>query len=240
MSSLPVPPNVSAYRPRSKRQLRIQQFIRGAAYRVWRRHLSKHARFKPFEPVGIFDVGCGPGYFLREAKRWFPAAKVTGLDYEIALLDWVNLPDATLVQGSAESLPFADNSFDVVSCLQVLEHLKDPDKAISELKRVLKPGGFVCVATPNLACWSAKVAGASWHGYRDDHIALRSARDWNQALEQGGLRVVEEGTTLFSGMPVLRVPPLILISWIPLFFFGHFPWPKGESDMAFCQKEPVI
>ena len=87
---------------------------------------------------------------MREAKRWFPAAKVTGLDYEIALLDWVGLPDATLMQGSAESLPFTDNSFDVVSCLQVLEHLKEPDKAISELKRVLKPGGFACVATPTL------------------------------------------------------------------------------------------
>lgn len=104
-------PDLAPYEPKSGSQLKLLQFVRRGAYRIWRRHLSKHARFKPSEPIGILDVGCGPGYFLREAKRWFPAAKVTGLDYEIALLDWVGLPDATLVQGSAESLPICRQQF---------------------------------------------------------------------------------------------------------------------------------
>ena len=47
-------------------------------------------------------------------------------------------------------LPFDDNSFDVVLCMVVMEHLEDPKKAISEMKRVLKPGGMILVSTPFL------------------------------------------------------------------------------------------
>jgi SAM-dependent methyltransferase len=232
----PTAPVLAPYEPTSRRELKLSQIVRRGAYRVWRRHLRRHAKFSCHAPVSILDVGCGPGYFLREARRWFPNSSITGLDYELALLDWVGIEGAELVQGSAETLPFADNSFEVLACLQVLEHLPCPDRAIAEIHRVLKPGGFACIATPNLGCWSAKVAGKKWHGYRDDHISLRSSADWARALRSGGFEILQEGTTLLSGMPLLRLPPFILFSWVPLYFKGHFPWHGGESYIAFCRK----
>lgn len=224
------------YAPSSQWRMRLSQVVRRGAYRMWRRHLQRVADRSHNEQLAILDVGCGPGYFLREARRWFPNSLITGLDSEFALLDWVHIEDATLVQGTAEQLPFSEDTFDVVACLQVLEHVENPDTAIAEIHRVLKPGGCACVATPNTASWSAKVAGHRWHGYRDDHISLRSAGEWRNALASAGFEIVDDGTTLFSGMPVMRVPPLILLSWIPLYLFGYFHWDSGESYVAFCRK----
>ncbi len=224
------------YAPSSRQRMRLSQVVRRGAYRVWRRHLKAMAGLQATAEIAILDVGCGPGYFLREARRWFPKSSITGIDSEFALLDWVGIEDATLVQGTAERLPFPEQTFDVVACLQVLEHVENPDNAISEIRRVLKPGGYACIATPNTDCWSAKVAGRHWHGYRDDHISLRSARGWRSALSSAGFDIVDDGTTLFSGMPIMRLPPLILFSWIPLYMFGYFHWDGGESYIAFCRK----
>ncbi|MEM4004137.1 MAG: methyltransferase domain-containing protein [Desulfurococcaceae archaeon] len=52
-----------------------------------------------------------------------------------------------------EELPFADNSFDMYTMLDVIEHLENPDHAIKEAYRVLKRGGFLILTTPNLASW---------------------------------------------------------------------------------------
>jgi 2-polyprenyl-3-methyl-5-hydroxy-6-metoxy-1,4-benzoquinol methylase len=224
------------YAPASTGRMRLSQVVRRGAYRLWRRRLRGTADLSTTAAVAILDIGCGPGYFLREARRWFPKSSITGLDSEFALFDWVGIADATLVQGTAERLPFAEQTFDIVACLQVLEHVGNPDAALAEMHRVLKPGGFACVATPNTASWSARVAGRRWHGYRDDHISLRSAGEWRKALNAAGFDIVDDGTTLFSGMPIMRWPPLILVSWIPLYLFGSFHWNGGESYVAFCRK----
>jgi SAM-dependent methyltransferase len=155
------------------------------------------------------------------------------------LLDWVGIDKATLTAGSAEELPFGDASMDVVACFQVLEHLRRPDVALSEIHRVLKPGGYACLATPNLDCLSRRIEGKRWHGFRDDHIALRNARQWRQALESSGFEIISDGSTMLSGVSWLRFPPLMLINWIPLYLFGYFPWYQGESYMAFCRKPAV-
>jgi SAM-dependent methyltransferase len=84
----------------------------------------------------VLDVGCGP-------KPYFPffephAAEYMGVD--------VANPAAEL-EGTVESLPVADASFDVVLCTQVLEHSDDPRVAVAELRRVLAPGGRVLAST---------------------------------------------------------------------------------------------
>jgi SAM-dependent methyltransferase len=83
----------------------------------------------------ILDVGCGD-------KPYFP--------YFSAAREYVGVdsgnPHAD-VQGAAESLPFDDESFDVVLCIQVLEHVDDPARAVRELHRVVRSGGRVLAAT---------------------------------------------------------------------------------------------
>jgi SAM-dependent methyltransferase len=84
----------------------------------------------------VLDVGCG-------SKPYQPffadAAEYVGFDVP-------GSPDAD-VHGFVEELPFADASFDVVLCIQVLEHVDDPAAAVRELRRVTKPGGRVLAST---------------------------------------------------------------------------------------------
>jgi SAM-dependent methyltransferase len=81
----------------------------------------------------VLDVGCGD----RPYAELFPGA--TGFDVP-------GNPHADL-HGSLEAIPVADGSFDVVLCLQVLEHVPDPGAAVRELRRVVRPGGRVLLST---------------------------------------------------------------------------------------------
>ena len=97
----------------------------------------------------ILDVGCGSGYFLKRLKE--KGAHAYGVDPHFkAVGNAKKKSNATVVLGSADSISFASNSFDVVCALDVLEHCKDDAKAVTELKRVLKPSGYAIITVPAL------------------------------------------------------------------------------------------
>ena len=89
----------------------------------------------------LLDVGCGRGYFLMRVREARPELELTGCD----VVDKLSYPGISLIQGSAEHLPFPDKSFDVVTCSHTLEHILQPSRAVSELKRVAKKVLFVVV-----------------------------------------------------------------------------------------------
>jgi len=92
------------------------------------------------------DVGCGTGYHLYAlADRGFDVAGVDGSP-DMLKRARVHNPRAELHEADVASLPVADASFDLALCIEVLRYLPDPDRCISELARVLRPGG-VCLAT---------------------------------------------------------------------------------------------
>jgi 2-polyprenyl-6-hydroxyphenyl methylase/3-demethylubiquinone-9 3-methyltransferase len=107
----------------------------------------------------VLDVGCGGGYLSEEfAKLGF---EVTGVDPAQESLECARrhaqqagLPIA-YVPGSGERLPFGDASFDIVLCCDVLEHVDDPGRVLTEIARVLRPNGLFCYDTVNrtLASW---------------------------------------------------------------------------------------
>lgn len=90
----------------------------------------------------VLDLGSGTKPFEIVYGRYFSVA--VGLDMPAS----VHGQSATDVLGSAMNLPFADESFDVVICTEVLEHLHDPWMAMRECARVLKPGGRIFLTTP--------------------------------------------------------------------------------------------
>ncbi len=106
----------------------------------------------------VLDVGCGQGLWGRTLEPILsPQATLVGVDREP---DWISF--ATRVagelglssrfryqQGTAEALPFADASFDLVTCQTVLMHLADPGAGIKEMLRVLEPGGVLLAAEPS-------------------------------------------------------------------------------------------
>ena len=94
----------------------------------------------------LLDVGVGTGHHLAELRRrGYDAA---GVDGSAEMLERARIanPEADLRQADVAALPFPDKSFDSLICIEVLRYVQDPEPCISEMARVLRPGGR-CVAT---------------------------------------------------------------------------------------------
>lgn len=92
----------------------------------------------------ILDAGCGIGLL----GRLYPNLGLVGLDASMTLIREATTGYRLRVEASAESLPFADASFDVVVALNMLHHVIRPDRAVLEFARVLKPGGTLVAVDP--------------------------------------------------------------------------------------------
>jgi len=101
-----------------------------------RKPLLDWLRMQRFAQLRVLDVGCGDQPY---AELLAGAAEAVGFDVP-------GNPHADL-HGSIEAIPVEDASFDVVLCLQVLEHVPDPAAAVRELRRAVRPGGRVLVTT---------------------------------------------------------------------------------------------
>lgn len=97
----------------------------------------------------LLDVGCGEGYVLSHLRKSWPSLAVGGIDGDREALGLAReaCPDALLLRGDATQLPFQGDSFDMLICLEVLEHLRDPWKALGELARVSRR--YVLLSVPN-------------------------------------------------------------------------------------------
>lgn len=92
------------------------------------------------------DVGCGDGVRIRLVK---PVGEILGVDVDEAMLGAAEKRGITTFRESAESLHFPDDSFELVTAIEVFEHVEHPVLAFAEIHRVLKPRGFFVCVTPN-------------------------------------------------------------------------------------------
>lgn len=98
------------------------------------------------EGLRLLDAGCGTGHHMAElAGRGY---EVAGVDASKEMLEFAreNNPGAEIYEADVDEIPFPDESFDIILSVEVLRHLPRSVKAISEMARLLKPGGF-CLVT---------------------------------------------------------------------------------------------
>lgn len=114
----------------------------------------------------VLDVGCGAGFLTNELAKF--DYDVTGVDLSEESLEVAKRYDSSksvaYLKADAYNLPFEDESFDAVCALDFLEHVDDPERAIKEFSRVLKPGGqfFFHTFNRNVLAWLVIIKLVEW------------------------------------------------------------------------------
>jgi len=146
-------------------------------------------------PQKILDIGCSSGHITSKIVELFPKAVTFGLDsYDQA----INLgekihPQIKFYLGDAHKLPFKKGTFDLITCIETVEHLADPKKAISEMKRCLKKGKYLLVGqdTDNIffkIIWSiwTKTFGRVW---RNSYLHPLTPKLFEDLIKENKLKI---------------------------------------------------
>lgn len=179
------------------------------------------------------DVGCGSGFYTDLCRM--QGNRIVGIDIT-AQVHTAHAMSLAVCMGNVEvSLPFPDNMFTQILCIEVVEHLLQPDLMLAEIRRVLRPGGMLIMTTPNYAYWVLRIlylfgrlpVGLSIRYYngvlnrvsvntpppwREPHIRFFSPTSLRQFLSQGGFEV-ESLRVSFVSFPSGLAP--------------YVPWPIG-------------
>lgn len=143
----------------------------------------------------IIDVGCGEGLFARELVQ--AGFDVTGVEPEAYLRDrfeqWAEQTGpghGRVIDGTAERIPLPDASAKAIVITEVLEHVKDPAPCLTELFRVTKPGGMLCVSVPT--SFSERIYWGLHPGYERNstHLRIFTKPALARAIEQAGFEIV--------------------------------------------------
>ena len=167
------------------------------------RRLGDLARLRP---AAVLDVGAGDGRYLRFFGSHLPAASlVVGCELSLTRARRMRAKGFRVVVAQSEQLPFRDDTFDLVTLIEVLEHTQSPVLSLEEVRRVLRRGGRLALTTPNYPVkrlYDARVAlrSRSLRRLRDDptHISPLSARRLERLLAPRFESVELEGTALLG------------------------------------------
>ena len=127
-------------------------YIRDRVNQHW--SLDEHIR-RPLEGRTALDVGCGAGLLAEPLARL--GAQVTAIDAAVELIEVARghaAGQGLAIDYRAAAVEEIEGRFDLVTCLEVIEHVADPQAFIAALARRLAPGGLLILSTPNATGWS--------------------------------------------------------------------------------------
>ncbi len=167
------------------KNLELVRSIKMATFRRELEHLRKY--------VGsgkILDIGCAMGFFLE-------AARESNWDvYGVELSTYAaKIAQQTLGQkiynGALEAAKFEDGFFEVVVMSDLLEHVTDPASFLTEVMRIIKPGGLLMIVTPNLESLSAKIMRRHWNHFNQEHLYYFSPGTISRFLKEKSFEVLD-------------------------------------------------
>ena len=102
----------------------------------------------------LVDLGCGDGAESFHLGEFVGAKTIMGIDHELSTLrSFIKRGGCGIASDFNQPLPLKNKSVDGIICNQVIEHVAKTDLMMAEMHRILKPGGWAIVCTPNLASW---------------------------------------------------------------------------------------
>jgi 2-polyprenyl-3-methyl-5-hydroxy-6-metoxy-1,4-benzoquinol methylase len=174
------------------------------------RPLGGHARLLDLVGDGerVLDVGCSSGYLARPLVE--RGCTVVGIERDPDAAQAARDVCEEVLVGDVEvmAFPFQSNSFDVILCGDLIEHLREPEQFLVRVRPFLRRGGRLVLSTPNVANWTMRLSllGGRWRyterGILDrTHLHLFTRKSLVEMLDRAGFRVVELDFTV----PVPRV-----------------------------------
>ena len=198
----------------------------------------------------VLDVGCGSGFYTTQFRDLGNKMAATDITVEgVRTVVQTGVP--VTLSDVEKGLPFADESFDMVPFIEVVEHLLRPDLALREIRRILRPGGLLLLTTPNYAHWVLRLLylfGVLPVGLRsrpyagfasrrqadtippwlDPHIRFFSPHSLRDYLSDGGFDLLLLRST-FVAFPSGLAPYLPFFLGFPLRVLGKL---LGNPDFA--------
>jgi SAM-dependent methyltransferase len=161
----------------------------------------QHDTAKP----AVLDIGCATGALLEKLRDrgWACTGVEISPSAEYArkerALDVRSLP--------LEENRFPDAGFDIVLASHLIEHLNDPASFVTEVHRILKPGGYFIVTTPNIAGFQARLFGGRWRSAIFDHLYLFSIKTLSRLLTKHGFTI--ERVRTWGGLAAGTAPAAV-------------------------------
>jgi len=169
----------------------------------------------------VLDVASGGGAYVTPARTATPAlkdAKYFAVDREAVCVGAyrMNHPSAPVARCDATRLPFADATFDLSFCLDIIEHIDDDQGFLREVSRVVKPGGHIVLSTHNrrslehvIGLTTSAIRGRTWLGWDPTHLRFYDGSVLKRMFDAAGLDVVRVNGTYYVPFHL----PARLFSW---------------------------
>jgi len=167
----------------------FQKYWHQKKWRTLKKFLKESAK------GSFLDIGCADGTTTFQIYKNFPNLKITGLDYYRKAIEFARRtkPQIKFVIADVHKLPFPNRSFDIVSAIETLEHVQNPHEALAEIKRVLKPGGFLIIVqdTNSLLFRSIWWLWTRWKGsvWKNSHINCMESKKLFRVLRKSGFKI---------------------------------------------------
>lgn len=143
----------------------------------------------------LLDIGCSDGTTTYNVSLASSNLKITGLDLYKETIEFAKkkYPNIKFIFADAQNLPFKAKSFNYVTAIEVLEHIPDPDKALSEIRRILKPKGTLIIGQDTNSLlfkfiwwfWG-KSKGSVW---QNSHISCESPEKLIKRIKKHGFKI---------------------------------------------------
>ncbi len=185
--------------PRPKTRIVVSNAGENKAEAILLSH-RRLARAEQWVPPGrLLDIGCSSGHLLRAAKaRGYSSCGVLANTRAVELIGKKYNFDVR--RGPLSASTFSGEQFDLITMIDVLEHLSDPVTEMNSAARILQPGGIILAVVPNAGCAEAAKDVWNWRHFKPRaHTCLFDSRTLRELGLRSGLELIDVDTELSSG-----------------------------------------
>jgi ubiquinone/menaquinone biosynthesis C-methylase UbiE len=178
------------------------QYEKGGLGRLYWKYRDKVAlSYLNDQDATVVDIGCGEGVTLETASRLFPEKFCIGIDGLVENLSICRVSHLHVIGGDVYRLPIKNEAIDCILFLEVIEHLEEPERAMMEMHRILKPKGRLVVVFPN--DFMFKMARIMTLKLKESFYDPGHIRQWTpisskKIANRNGFKVVERKSIPFS------------------------------------------